>query len=180
MGLDTVELAMEIEEEFRIGIPDKDGQEMRTVGELINFVQLRLRCERPTACRSSTMFYRIRRELLQHLCLRRHDAFPSASLGTLVPRRHRRRVWEELLKAGLRVPELRRPFAVGVQLGSASLLRDLVLYNIPPSKYIGPTVRAVGDSQIARRVREIVSAQTGVGLDNINDDTRFIEDLGME
>ncbi len=38
MGLDSVELVMEIEEFFEISIPDEDAATMRTVGDVTNYV----------------------------------------------------------------------------------------------------------------------------------------------
>ena len=35
MGLDGIELVMEVEDEFGITIPDSDMEEMRTVGDLV-------------------------------------------------------------------------------------------------------------------------------------------------
>jgi acyl carrier protein len=37
-SLDCVEIIMAVEEEFRIGIPDEEAEEIRTVQELVNFV----------------------------------------------------------------------------------------------------------------------------------------------
>ena len=38
MGLDTVELLMDLEEEFEIEIPDDHAQQMATVGEIAKYV----------------------------------------------------------------------------------------------------------------------------------------------
>jgi acyl carrier protein len=38
-SLDTVELVMAFEEEFTIDIPDEDAEQMRTVGEAIDYIQ---------------------------------------------------------------------------------------------------------------------------------------------
>ena len=38
MGLDTIELVMEVEETFNIDIPDEAAAEMMTVGELYEFI----------------------------------------------------------------------------------------------------------------------------------------------
>lgn len=37
-SLDTVEVVMAIEEEFSIEIPDKDADEIRTVGDAIKYI----------------------------------------------------------------------------------------------------------------------------------------------
>jgi acyl carrier protein len=38
-SLDTVELVMAFEEEFGIDIPDEDAEQMRTVGEAVNYLK---------------------------------------------------------------------------------------------------------------------------------------------
>ena len=37
-SLDTVELVMELEEEFDINIPDDAAEKIRTVGEVVNYI----------------------------------------------------------------------------------------------------------------------------------------------
>ena len=38
-SLDTVELIMSFEEEFEIDIPDEDAEQMRTVGDAIDYIR---------------------------------------------------------------------------------------------------------------------------------------------
>ncbi len=38
-SLDTVELVMELEDEFDLTIPDEDAEKLKTVGEAIDFIQ---------------------------------------------------------------------------------------------------------------------------------------------
>jgi acyl carrier protein len=38
-SLDTVELVMAFEEEFGVDIPDEDAEQMRTVGDAINYLK---------------------------------------------------------------------------------------------------------------------------------------------
>ena len=38
-SLDTVELVMELEEEFDINIPDEDAEKIQTVGEAIRYIE---------------------------------------------------------------------------------------------------------------------------------------------
>ena len=49
MGLDTVELVMEIEHEFEIDLPDAEAEKIRTVGMLAEFVWERVRDQIPSA-----------------------------------------------------------------------------------------------------------------------------------
>ena len=38
-SLDTVELVMEFEKEFNIDIPDEDAEQLRTVGDALNYLR---------------------------------------------------------------------------------------------------------------------------------------------
>lgn len=38
-SLDTVELVMELEEEFDITIPDEDAEQIRTVGQAVKYIE---------------------------------------------------------------------------------------------------------------------------------------------
>lgn len=50
MGLDSVELVMEFEEQFGIDIPDADAEKLQTVGDVTDYVTTRLAAEgRPRA-----------------------------------------------------------------------------------------------------------------------------------
>lgn len=42
-SLDIVELVMELEEEFDIQIPDDQAEKIKTVGEAIDFIELKLK-----------------------------------------------------------------------------------------------------------------------------------------
>ncbi len=41
-SLDTVELVMELEDEFDLTIPDEEAEKLRTVGEAIDYIQKHL------------------------------------------------------------------------------------------------------------------------------------------
>jgi len=41
-SLDTVELVMELEDEFNLSIPDEDAEKLKTVGEAIDYIQKRV------------------------------------------------------------------------------------------------------------------------------------------
>ncbi len=41
-SLDTVELVMELEDEFDLNIPDEEAEKLKTVGEAIDYIQKHL------------------------------------------------------------------------------------------------------------------------------------------
>lgn len=44
-SLDTVELVMSLEEAFGIEIPDEDAEKAKTVGDVVNYIDLKTRQE---------------------------------------------------------------------------------------------------------------------------------------
>jgi acyl carrier protein len=222
MGLDTVELVIKVEETFGIHIPDKDAQEITTVGQLVSYVQSAVRNDTEPTCATSHIFYRLRRELMKLLPLSRHEIRPDANMEALVPQRHRREVWKKLRLAGLKLPDLcisilvtsvasfaamivlvaiavrchyglsllagipilaiaywgTRHLAVYVKCGSGTV-RDVV-WHLTPAGFAAEARPHWNENEIARKVRLIVHEQAGVPMEQLNDDTRFVHDLGMD
>ncbi len=112
MGLDSVELIMEVEDEFEIVIPDDEASQIQEVGALVECVVNK--CERAPRlrCVSSHAFYRIRSTLVNLAGVSRRDVHPSSELAALVPVESRARVWRHLGDMGLRLPALQRPETV--------------------------------------------------------------------
>ncbi len=41
-SMDSLEITMALEDEFDIEIPDEDAEELRTVGEIVNYIESRI------------------------------------------------------------------------------------------------------------------------------------------
>jgi acyl carrier protein len=121
MGLDLVELVMEVEERYAISIDDRDAEKIQTVGQLYEYVlakQAQAQKSAPVAaapqraCASAVTFYKVRRELVEFLDVPRESIRPSTSLALLLPDPGpRRRAWLHLQQTVGRggLPGLRRP-----------------------------------------------------------------------
>lgn len=111
MGLDTVELVMEIKEAFDISIPDDRASEMLTVGDLYEFLLEKTADStlKSSTCLTAVAFYDLRRQLrslgLSHLEIR-----PKTQLDRVIPLIGRRTYWQNLSsRMDLRFPRLGRP-----------------------------------------------------------------------
>lgn len=71
MGLDMVELVMEIEREFGIDLPDEEAGRLLTVGMLADFVMRQLPAERRLT--EEAVFERVRRIVAHELGARLED-----------------------------------------------------------------------------------------------------------
>ena len=111
MGLDGVELIMEVEDEFKISIDDESAQKMRTVGDMAAYVSAKLGYpipqEGPLPCLTSKTFYALRRAFIAALSIKRSQFEPAAKLNELVPSAARPDLWRALDVQGFHVPALR-------------------------------------------------------------------------
>lgn len=112
MGLDTVELVMEVEEAFGITIPDAEAEKIQTIGDLHHYVLARI--DGPTlttpGCLSAAAFYRLRRQLMGRFRVERRRIRPASRLDDLIPSTDRRAEWQRLGEClGWRLPDLVHP-----------------------------------------------------------------------
>jgi acyl carrier protein len=109
MGLELLELVLNVEDAFGFSIPDEDAVGLNTVGKLHDYILAHRFPKDRNACLSSVTFYQIRRAMMSVLQLPRKDVRVSTELSAVIAKR-RRRVWRALEKAtGFRLPQLRRP-----------------------------------------------------------------------
>ncbi len=139
MGLDLVDMFMEIEEAFDIRIEQADVDKVVTPGDLIDLVMSKVALADAAGCLTQRAFNRLRAALLRQLPLKRRDIAPSVRMAELVPRTDREPLLQRLaadLHTGP-LPELERPqwlvrliAGVSVALG---LLAGLAVHKSAPS-----------------------------------------------
>lgn len=116
MGLDIVELVMEVEDAFGIQIPDEDYEQIRTVGDLHDYIVRHRQhpdvedSNKARVCLTSATFLRLRRVFIQLFGISRRSVRTSSQLDELVPRVNRREKWNQLQEmVQLKLPALKRP-----------------------------------------------------------------------
>lgn len=112
MGLDIVELFMEVEDVFDIQIPDDRYDEMRTVGGLYDFViEAKGEAVNPRSrCLSMVTFLMIRRAFVSDINATRQSIRPRTSVDETLPEYDRRARWARIQETlGLQLPKLCRP-----------------------------------------------------------------------
>ena len=114
MGLELVEILMEVEETFGIIISDDDAPQIRTVGQLHEYILEYRRKEMQQGCPTGRVFRDIRRVLTTTTSVPRRAIRPSTELTTILPLRGRRRVWNRLQQD---VPGRRRALRLPFRLG---------------------------------------------------------------
>ena len=132
MGLDTVELVMEIEEVFDISIPDDSASKMLTVGDVYEFILKKTADStlKSNTCLTAAAFYELRRHL-RSLDLSQKDIRPKTRLEHAIPLIGRRNYWQALSSPmDLRFPRLGRPSWL-------ALLNCLLVANVVSASFLG-------------------------------------------
>lgn len=111
MGLDSVELMLEVEDEFKIRLSDPECEGVRTVADLVALVMAHLP-RSGLACPTARHFRLLRARAEDWAGVSKREFRPRASLEAVFPRSGRRRRWAALGKGGLWVPRLVAPRAV--------------------------------------------------------------------
>lgn len=109
MGLDAVELVMDVEDRFDISIPDAAAEQVQTMGELHAFLMTRIRSRATDICPSAAFFYPIRRLLIDEFSVERKQVRPNTRLETLLKPERRYQFWRRLQSVfSTSLPRLRR------------------------------------------------------------------------
>ena len=108
MGLDTVELVMNVEDAFGISIPDDKSPVLTTVGELYDYILTQKQLPLSGSCLTASAFYELRSGLADLGVTARFG--PSTRLNEILPETDRRDFWRRLAHAKqLKLPTLVRP-----------------------------------------------------------------------
>jgi acyl carrier protein len=83
MGLDTVELVLDVEDRFGITIDDDEAAKICTPGDVADYVIRYIRLDANAPCRSRTVFYRMRSVLMQTFGIPRKRIRPSTRIDDL-------------------------------------------------------------------------------------------------
>jgi hypothetical protein len=132
MGLDPIELIMDVEEAFDLTIPDQEAEKMVTVGHMYRYVLARLE-ERGTVWRSSgrcpsqIAFHQFRRILVEGMEIERGAVRLATPLGQIVGVEGRSEAWDRLGRAvGGSWPRLVRPDWLIRRIGSVLIALFIV------------------------------------------------------
>lgn len=84
MGLDLVELVMEVEEEFNIALPDADMEKIRTPNDLAEYIFTHFHTPKKEKCSSQVAFYTLRKLLIDNFGYKREELTPTTNLQKLL------------------------------------------------------------------------------------------------
>jgi hypothetical protein len=182
VGLDIVEMIMDIEDEFAIAIDDRDASSIETVGQLFDHVVQSLHrnpARKITPCASARCFYNVRRALRADRAVRAVRVRPDTTLDELVSADSRRDVVKRLTRT-LNLPDVPSRFVArtGTREPAPGLrVRDVV------ASYVGHVplrfIRGgeVDTTAVWNGLCEVVAKYAGVEPGRIKPETHLIKDL---
>jgi acyl carrier protein len=182
MGLDSVELVIAIEEEFGVDIPDKEAETMVTVGDVFEWLKVRIASSEPIACLTQKVFYKLRRALIENYGLERQVIEPGTRLTDLLPLNIVEDGWPFLqMFIELKTP----PFAVaneflGLRLSDKTLtMRQLVESLIKVNgRALAP--QRESEEEIWNRLVRVFVRQLNVNPDEVRPEASITRDLGCD
>ena len=93
MGLDSVELLLEVEKAFDIEIPDQEAALIMTVGDFHNAIWKHLYGKHSDKCQSQKFFYQLRRSFIDSFQFPKANFKLSTSLNDIFPENNRRQAY---------------------------------------------------------------------------------------
>jgi acyl carrier protein len=135
MGLDSVEIVVNVENAFGITISNYEAEKITTVGDIHNIVWRNIQGRQSMRCRSQQLFYKLRYTLINKYQVPREAIELDASLNNIFPKKNRRFKYHKLQKElQLKMPALVLPriwaralFVMGTILIAGTLVVTLVL-----------------------------------------------------
>jgi hypothetical protein len=177
MGLDGVELLMELEKEFDISIPDAVATQIDSVDSTVKMVVQFLREKGLPGgiCQTAHAFYELRKQAGDRLGVPRDRVRLEVPIGELVPR-GRGREWQKIADAsGLRGER-------GLFQSKRTPPPEMSVRDVVQSRCKKKWQRidgSIDEEEVFRQVQLIVSEQMGVPIESIRRETRYVEDLGF-
>lgn len=182
VGLDSVELILAFEEEFGVDIPNDDAERMVTVGDVFEWLKVRLASADPIACLTQRIFYKLRRALVENYSLQRRSITPDTRLTDLLPLDVVEEGWPFLqMFIDLKTPPFRLANSLlRLRLTNESLtIRELVNSLIVLNRgKLAP--QRDSPEEIWRRLSKVILQQLNVKPEDIKPEAIFTRDLGMD
>jgi acyl carrier protein len=142
MGLDGVEIVMEVEDHFGITITDEEASEVRTVGDLLALIESRFTERADGKCQSLPAFLRVRRFTREFLESPELRLRPSTQIASVISLARRLEFWKQFHSLyGTSAPELCRPALIRYLLVGATCI---VFFAALSTLFVDPAILPAG------------------------------------
>jgi len=122
MGMDGVEIVMDVEDHFGISIQDSEAERVRTVGDLVELIHARIITAQREYCPNLPAFLSLRQATRGILADESARLRPRDAVATILRPTQRSALWRQLSDLiGTRPRSLRRPKLLRRMLATASI-----------------------------------------------------------
>jgi acyl carrier protein len=128
MGLDGVEIVMDVEDHFGVSLRDTELADVRTVGDLVALVQDRIAATHREPCPTLSAFLLLRKTTREILADDAARLWPRDAVRTHLSPGQRRTLWNRLSELMGRPLSLRRPKLLRQLLVAVSIALLVVAY----------------------------------------------------
>jgi hypothetical protein len=182
MGLDIVEFVMDVEDTFKVRIPDRVAASLVTPRLLINYIHSRLPQSGESRCLSQRAFYAIRRELAPRVGIPRSQLRPGTELMNVLPSENAQGVWASIGKS-LGYSEWSRARSLGWWASIFLRERPRTLGEAARRvvTFTPAVLKPTGEAWSWREVRDVVDGvmHRHIAVRKYSLDDCFAEDLGL-
>ncbi len=145
MGLDSVELLMDVEDTLGIEISNLEAEKIDTVQDFYDCAWKHVSNKKLSIekCYTQSVFYKIRQAIVENIKVDKASITPKTKIADIIPFENRRKIWQQLedtLQLKLPQLELRKPYniilnAFGIKTILGSLLVELFMVIIYDASY---------------------------------------------
>jgi len=181
MGLDSVQIIVDTENCFGINIEDKAAEDMRTVGDLVDYVWNNIKHQDAKACLTQILFFRLRKFFVENLFITPSQFKPRTHLSELGKKEQFDNLWEKLeYELKLIIPKVFTGDRVLIFFKAESdtvqdLIDGIIYKNIEELGREYGLTKDVVFSVIASITHEVV----GAPRKDIVPSAKFVDDLGV-
>lgn len=196
MGLDSVELLYTVEKHFKIKIPDREAEKIRTVEDFADCVAKYINLDADSGCKSQYLFYVLRAYFTEEYSFDKNKFLPSTLLDDIYPMDSRQERWNKLSDdLGLELPMLKQvdlgikqkegffsslfSSRERVQIGEYNI-RDLLNWLLALNyQQLIKLDQVFSKSEITRTIIGIISETQGIDVEDIQPFHSISQDLGI-
>ena len=197
MGLDSVELLVNIEKYFDISIPDPEAAKISTLQDFANCVYQKVKINPTEVCKSRVLFYKLKIYFHTQFGISEQAIYPEQRISELIATSNLHNVWRSIEQDfNLRLPELAsfnlNPEKVNVKILGVTIfrkrktltsgtMRDLVqwILALNHEKFINVN-NLCSKHDIESIIIEIVSESVGIPVNELRLEQSIIHDLGID
>lgn len=195
MGLDSVELVMNVEKHFGIRIPDKEAEKILTVQDFTDCVSSYITLDSGAKCKSQYLFYVLRDYFVTEYQHDKLNFLPTTLIDEIMPVESRKDIWEKLsTDFNIELPTLRK---IDTHPGEEESLfselfidkrnpvgdysiRDLVNWILSLNHRKLITVDNLFNTEDVKRIIVgIISDRMAIDVESIEPHHKIVDDLGI-